>query len=333
MDDLDMLREAWGRPAKPDPAARQAARTALLTAAAPDAQSPPRRSRISKLVAAGVAAAAVVAVGVVALQGSGGKTAHPSPAPAQHSVGLMAAQQVLGAAATAAGNRPFTPPRPDQWIYFRTTTSNPDPPAPHTTLGPSAPLHTRIDVSWQNPEATKIARYDGGRLRIDGDDGRGGSTDWMPTGYTQLMSLPRDPAKLLAMFRAEKKRVRISATPDWFAFETFGSMLSRSLVPPEVERAVFQAIALIPGVTVVHNTVDLAGRPAIAINYRADGWQDDQLLLDPKTYAYLGERRVAGASHTDPRDGWTIAKGQIIVLITRQTPVLVDRPGQQPPKR
>jgi hypothetical protein len=147
------------------------------------------------------------------------------------------------------------------------------------------------------------------------------------------MSLPRDPAKLLAMFRAERKSAPGKSTPDSFAFESFSSMLLASLVPPEVERSVYQAIALIPGVTVVHNTVDLEGRPAIAINYRADGWRDDQLLLDPRTYAYLGERQVAGASYTDRGLGWTIAKGQIIVLITRQTPVLVDRPGQQPPKR
>ncbi|GAA3219610.1 hypothetical protein GCM10020216_029940 [Nonomuraea helvata] len=116
-------------------------------------------------------------------------------------------------------------------------------------------------------------------------------------------------------------------------------------MPPAQEAAVYRAMAKIPGVTVNPDAVDVDGRPAVAVARVEDGWVSHELLLDRSTYAYLGERAIAGADHTAPEPGvrveggrkitnlapsYTIKKGTIMTLAVRLDIGVTDRPGVRP---
>ncbi len=55
------------------------------------------------------------------------------------------------------------------------------------------------------------------------------------------------------------------------AFTTIGDLLGESIAPPEVSAALYRAAALIPGVTVVPDAVDAAGRHGVAVAFDGSG--------------------------------------------------------------
>lgn len=99
-----------------------------------------------------------------------------------------------------------------------------------------------------------------------------------------------------------------------------------------MEAAIFRAITTIPGVTLNKNAVDVAGRPTIAVARVAEGYLNEEILLDRRTYRYVGERIIAIKDHTDTAsDGtWRVKKGAIVDLETRTAWSIVDKPGQLP---
>jgi hypothetical protein len=107
-------------------------------------------------------------------------------------------------------------------------------------------------------------------------------------------------------------------------------ILRNGVAPPKAEAAIFRAIKLLPGVTLNKDAVDLAGRKAVAVGLVMGGYLRQEILLDQKTYRYLGERTVAIKDHTEhATDGtWTTKKGGVINLDVRTASGIVDKPGQ-----
>jgi hypothetical protein len=104
------------------------------------------------------------------------------------------------------------------------------------------------------------------------------------------------------------------------------------VLPPELEAAIFRALKQIPGVTVV-DTVDVAGRPAIALGLGTSDWLHEELLLDKETYAYRGERStVVRDAVIDPLKAGN-ARGEVKkgskVVAERVVTAIVDEPGQR----
>jgi hypothetical protein len=326
MNDIEMLREARLRPT-PSEAEYSAARAALLERAAGPAPEPERVRRFRlprlgvRLVAVG-AAAVTVAAGVAVVQGAGGSGAKTHPIASGHQVVLTAVQQVLGRASSAAQARPFTAPRPHQWIYTQTLRRFTQKPADNTTQGPNAPLHTKVDKFWVRADGKQAASYDQGRLQVGGYGGLP-----IPTDYAARAALPTDPATLLAWARKVSAHAPSGYGANSNAFQTLGGMFYDGILPPKLEAAIYRALALIPGVTLDHRATDLQGRPLLSVSYTVGGWMGVEILLEPATYAYRGERDVAVAQY-DSHVGWKIAKGQILTLITREKTAIVDRPGQ-----
>ncbi|MFB9684281.1 CU044_5270 family protein [Amycolatopsis plumensis] len=108
-----------------------------------------------------------------------------------------------------------------------------------------------------------------------------------------VASLPTDPEQLLAVFRA-------AAGPstkhdnDYLAFKTAASFAARAdaLLTPAARTALYQAIALLPGIERVPGQVDLSGRAGVAIGRNAEGFRYE-IILDPVTSRVLGTRMVA----------------------------------------
>jgi hypothetical protein len=109
------------------------------------------------------------------------------------------------------------------------------------------------------------------------------------------------------------------------AFTTIGDLMRGQVVPPQVSAALFRAAALIPGVTVVPDAMDAAGRPGVAVAFDshsrlANGRSEDvrqEWVFNKSTLQFMGEGTVA--------DG----------IVTSASAVLdrgfVDRLGEVPP--
>ncbi|MBW8484372.1 hypothetical protein [Actinomadura parmotrematis] len=142
------------------PAARDAARAALLDRARPTASVAPLRRRGGRRLAlrlgvvSAAAAAAVAGITVVQTGGSDGH-GHQRPILPGIPAGPVAnAAEALDRAALAAERRPFTAPRPDQWIYTETHLTTSVHAAGVTTGGP---YRTVVERHWRRGDGTEEA--------------------------------------------------------------------------------------------------------------------------------------------------------------------------------
>ncbi|MFC4117027.1 CU044_5270 family protein [Nonomuraea zeae] len=340
--DLEALRQAWPQPAPPSPDAHAAARDALLRRAM--AAAPPRAGRVRlprtgrRAVTIGMLAAVISAIALVL---------DPAEVEAPRSImpgmGVPAAnaQAVLGRAAEVAGDRAFTAPRPDQWVYIETRVRGVGKAARGEVQTPRTPLETSVDRAWTRADGKEVALFEDGKL-VRSPTGGG----MPPVDYATVAALPTDPDALLAWMYANMGGLQDSEEDrhNW-AYLLLGSLLAQNLVPPVQEAAVYGAMAKIPGVTVTPDAVDVDGRPAVAVARVEDGWVSHELLLDRSTYTYLGERAIASADYTAPEPGthleegqkminmgpsYTIKKGTIMTLAVRLNIGVTDRPGVRP---
>jgi hypothetical protein len=108
-----------------------------------------------------------------------------------------------------------------------------------------------------------------------------------------LASLPTDPRPLLAVFQAASA-TNTGTTDDRLTFKTIASFAGRAdaLLSPDLRTALYQAIALLPGIERTPGGVDLAGRSGVAIGHTAKGVRTE-IILDPVTSRVLGTRSVA----------------------------------------
>jgi hypothetical protein len=138
--------------------------------------------------------------------------------------------------------------------------------------------------------------------------------------------MPTEPGALLAGVYAKIPQSGKTASPavrNAAVFQELGSLLSEQLLPPKLAAAVYRAAARIPGVTVVPDSVDAAGRHGVAVALVHDG-ERSEWIFDKKTLTYLGERGYM------VKDTETAKKG----MITATTAVLqrgvVNRAGELP---
>jgi hypothetical protein len=288
-----------------------------------------RRSARRRLVAA-TAALAAVAVGGVALGPNGlgglaagtGRVESPGAPPA----GLSPVGRTFELAAAHAATRPFTAPRPDQWIYVRNRNTFPGAIAESKGQRP-----VQDDAIWLRADGTRMAAVnrETGRLDVWRQD----------NDYPRLSTLPTDPHELLAVLRAElvaegavgglRANGRASLNDQLFS-RIFG-ILSQHLLPPTVTSALWRAAGLVDGVRQEAGTQEVAGRTVIAVGRVQEGWRFEQLLVDAATYEFVGIRSKAVRDFTvDSPDGpVTTPKGEVQFTITRVAARVVDRPGQR----
>ena len=90
---------------------------------------------------------------------------------------------------------------------------------------------------------------------------------------------------------------------DDITFQLVTRLLSAP-VPAPLRAALYQAAAKIPGVTLIRNAVDAAGRHGVAVARTQDepraigGPQRAEFILDPASYRFLGSTQIAIASGT-----------------------------------
>ncbi|MFJ7419933.1 CU044_5270 family protein [Streptomyces uncialis] len=158
-----------------------------------------------------------------------------------------------------------------------------------------------------------------GRVKLDAPKpGYASNTD-----YRSLQKLPTDPATLHKWLYDNGQGDK---TPeDERAFTLFGDLVGESLVPKKQAVALYRAAARIKAVEVVDGVKDAAGRTGVAlVRENEDGYQE-QLVFDPRTKEYLGERVVAVR---DTGDG--LKKGQLLGTSAILDREIVDKAGRRP---
>ena len=153
-------------------------------------------------------------------------------------------------------------------------------------------------------------------------------------GYPLVASLPTDPAALPQWVydRADENWSNgPSSTSEEEIFLFFNHILRGNVMPPEVEAAIFGVMSDLPGLTI--ENVEMFGSPAIAVGYESD-WLRDEILLDPRTYEYVGERATVTRDATiDPGKAGN-ATGEVHegsqVLAERLDIAIVDEAGELP---
>lgn len=123
--------------------------------------------------------------------------------------------------------------------------------------------------------------------------GKGGSFQDGPSGLPsddELGSMSRDPYLLLNSIY--KKTIGIGDSPDAQAMVVIANLLRTGLIPADLRAALYKALAMIPGVTVVEQEATLDGQIGIAIG-RVDSYSlRKDIIIDPLTGLMIGERTV-----------------------------------------
>ncbi|MFJ8507431.1 CU044_5270 family protein [Streptomyces avermitilis] len=310
----------------------------LMSEIQPTAPAPaPSRRPARRVVLIGVpvtAAALAGAFAFTALTGSGGSgTTAATPPPVEASVVRIEPGSTAQLASTvehiaAAASASETPePRPGQYIYIKSKVSYLS--VLHTDAEKSKtwvqPLHIR--EVWNSPDGRQ------GWLDEPGYQPKGGITLDSDTertlngpSYDYLKTLPTDPEALLKKIYKETKGQGNS--PDQEAFATVGDLLREQLAPAKLNAALYRAAAKIPGVVVVDQAKDAAGREGIALAH-VDQQSGDRTewIFDRETYAYLGSRAVQVKQVDDIKPGTVLERTAVLER------AVVDAQKQRPGAR
>jgi hypothetical protein len=159
-------------------------------------------------------------------------------------------------------------------------------------------------------------------------------------------AVPTDPDGLLAaVYRLVEdpacSLIPVGDTVHDRAFMLIEGMLL-TLMPPDVHAALSQALAKIPGVTVVQGATDVAGRRGVAFVRAAaiegrgsSDWLRLEVILDRDTHRYLGARHVVTRDHFIPdtptgSKGTRFRKGQVLVSRAQVALAIVNAPCERP---
>jgi hypothetical protein len=227
---------------------------------------------------------------------------------------------VLERAAAAAEKRPFTPPRADQWIYTEDAISGPD----------GKPMIRR---TWHYASGFGMAFELHGKIKvIDPPRPRANGREPVPfDSYKALAALPTDPDALLRWaYRQAKNVTGAGLTEDGDVYAIFRGALGGNVLAPQLEAGIFRALKRVPGVSV--STTDVLGHHVLSLALTEGGLRQE-LLLDPGTLAYRGQRSVTVRDIVvSPEEAGNatgeVKKGHTVIAI-RLTTAIVDKPGER----
>ncbi|MFC1410304.1 CU044_5270 family protein [Streptacidiphilus sp. N1-12] len=199
----------------------------------------------------------------------------------------------LGRIADAASVQPVFTVKPDQYVYTKTVSQFAGASQEKTFDSPWVMYPVTHRETWysQRPGTEdSFYRENGQDVTLHADSSTVGINN--PT-YAWTAALPTDPAALLAEVYADTRDsgTAESSGPDQAAFAAIGELLGDSVMPPKVEAALYRAVARIPGVVLLPDAVDAAGRHGIGVA-RVDNHSSErsEWIFDKDSLRYLGER-------------------------------------------
>ncbi|MFH8472353.1 CU044_5270 family protein [Streptomyces sp. NPDC018000] len=309
---------------------QQEERTATATAAEPKARrfTMPRRAFAVPAMACALAGAVLVGASVFTSAGEDkGVAGGPALARPVGAATTKGVPQLLDQISLAAAEVPN--PKAGQYVYIESKTANSN----EKIIGDKAgldtgTLHTR--QVWQSLDGTKgwlidpTVNPEGETLSTPDAQGNVPVATLNGPSYNYLAKLTTDPDKLLKKIYKETEGKGDS--PDQEAFEAIGDLLGESYPPAELYSALFKTAAKIPGVVMVEDAVDAAGRHGVAVA-RLDETSGNRTewIFDRKTHEFLGERSV----HVGEDDG-VIKRGTVLSTSAIMKRAVVDDIKQTP---
>jgi hypothetical protein len=243
-----------------------------------------------------------------------------------------AASEVLHDAAAQARHRPAVPVRGDQFVYVDSLTSN----VVYEGDGKNR-------ITFESAHRTVWLSADGTRDSLMRSDGRDETIAGCRDGHRSTQKgkltvteecrpnpgyvggLPSDGDAMLAyLYRGTADAGPDKNPRDQQAFTAAGDLIHEGYVEPASLAAVFDAVARIPGVTVIGDVTDKAGRPGVAVAMNEVQGDRYELIFDKATGAFLGVRSVV------VRASEGVQVGDVIEATAVLKVGIVDRVGQTP---
>ncbi len=136
--------------------------------------------------------------------------------------------------------------------------------------------------------------------------------------FGDLASLPRNPLQLLNHIY----RVTLGAgpSPDGEALVYIADRLRTGVVPADLRAAFYEAAALIPGVTIVEDRATLDGRTGVAIGRDEGSTFRQEIIIDPTTGLFIGERTVTLVGFDEIPTGTIISWSAVTTSVTTSAP-------------
>lgn len=307
MDEMTLIRDFRNDLATPGPSERTRRR---VTQEIRGTRSRQRRG-LRLTAATGVAAAAAT---VLAVLGPAGPGAAPSAA------------AVLEQAAATVRSAGTQEPAPTQWIFESWQ---------HAGVGGAAP--TTTGEAWTRFDGEKFADHLTGSTRINVQPLVDSDVLTPQEWYDYLDALPADPQALLAELRdggVLHGRGGTEAARDFDAVTQ--ALADPRVMPADAHARLFRALGTVPGVGIdEHAKGDLLGRPVISVTFAGLTQAGStvrnvhELLLDPVSYDYRGERVTALEDGVLP-GGTSVSEGETWFNGALVDTGVVDRPGQRP---
>ena len=304
---------------------------------------PGLRAGLTAMVA--VAAAAAVIAAVLAGNGAGPGRPH-----VKHGGGaFLTVAYVLAQAATAAARAHQPAPRPDQYIYVSSVDTELNMTCPKGSARGGQACRPQAEVSWLAADGRQIwLSVSGHRTGVLRDDQlsvsrmpwgvkpppiTGSRVSWSPLSpqpchqkpaigsYDYLTRLPTSPRALRAWLYTNPEG--LPGRPSDLAWNAIGDLLDEMLVPPKLAAALFRVAATIPGAWVVPHATDAAGRRGVAVaRYQRNFKADVELIFNPHTYQFLGDRMVLAKPVKGQGPAGTVVEStaQLRVQVTSHLP-------------
>jgi hypothetical protein len=264
-----------------------------------------RRLAVGAVAAVLAVAATVVAVLVVggapghqgpAVGGGTGRTGPTGPAGPNPGPAVTETQLVDYATRAAAAAPPFSP-GPHDWIYARIEMAASSAGTGGFLFGPP---NERVTTSvWTRVDLSLAASLSHGKLTFS-QMFPGTLIGWPSISYRYLESLPTDPAALEAVIRANLRHDRVVRPGQVEIFEAIDYLMSsqvRAVLPPRLQAGLYGVLSRLPDVR-FDRTTDIAGRSGLGLSIIEEGYINAQIVINPRTYAYMGDLFVAVKAHT-----------------------------------
>jgi hypothetical protein len=144
---------------------------------------------------------------------------------------------------------------------------------------------------------------------------------WQNPTPAWLAGLPTDPQGMLNRLRADATR---NSRGDAELVTYVNDVLQTGLVPAKVRAVLYQALALLPDLTVTQREANLAGRVGVAMGVVEPRYPSrDDIIVDPATGQYIGERTVQLRTQDGVRAGTATEYSAV-------TTAVADRLGERP---
>jgi hypothetical protein len=83
-------------------------------------------------------------------------------------------------------------------------------------------------------------------------------------------------------------------------------------VPPDLQAALFRAAALVPGMRVFPDSVNVAGRHGTGVGFVTDRSHEELIIVDPATGRFIGTRSVLTRDYKPAPDIHLLPAGTVL---------------------